>query len=445
MNPVIPAVAIAVIGPLLVLFTSIQILYLEGLRLRARELPVLQYFRSVLEPKLDLKTEEGVLVFSLWKHTLLAVFGVFAAASTIGSGQLVPARLLEAAGVACGGVMVFSYLIPQLLLRRARGRWLTPFMPFFSASAAAIRPLIGLMNFFQSLLDIVKMDAGDDEPATAAENVDALIAAGAEEGLFEEDDRRLIQSVMEFGDKTVREVMTPRPNIVAIRAESSLEALHSLVVNEQYSRIPVFENTIDEIVGFVHVRDMFEVAESSRSIRTVRELMRQIRFVPETKPVGDLMREMQQEGAHVVIVVDEYGTTAGLASMEDLVEVILGEIRDEHEPQSDVVTDTTGGHTVSGNFDLARLYELIQFEPEEEIESTTVGGLVMEWMGRVPKPGESIEREGIRAEVIASDNMRVEKVRLSRVAPSTQPETMEVPPQSSPLPGDAPAPPEKTT
>ena len=169
------------------------------------------------------------------------------------------------------------------------------------------------------------------------------------------------------------------------------------MVNEQYSRIPVYQTPIDDVIGFVHVRDMFEVAESDRATRTVRELMRPIRFVPETKPVNDLMREMQQEGAHMVIVVDEYGNTAGLATMEDLVEVILGEIRDEHEPDSDVTEDGQGGYIVSGNFDLARVADMLEYHPEEEMESTTIGGLVMEWLGRVPKPGETIERDGIRS------------------------------------------------
>ncbi len=134
---------------------------------------------------------------------------------------------------------------------------------------------------------------------------------------------------------------------------------------------------------------MFEVPESDRLTRTVRELMRPIRFVPETKPVNDLMREMQQEGAHMVIVVDEYGNTAGLATMEDLVEVILGEIRDEHEPDSDVTEDGHGGYIVSGNFDIARVADMLDFKPEEEIESTTIGGLVTEWLGRVPQAGRS--------------------------------------------------------
>ena len=137
------------------------------------------------------------------------------------------------------------------------------------------------------------------------------------------------------------------------------------------------------------------------------------------------MREMQAEGAHMVIVVDEYGNTAGLATMEDLVEVILGEIRDEHEPGSDVTEDSQGGFIVSGNFDIARVGDVIpNFENDEEIESTTIGGLITEWLGRVPKPGESIERDGVRIEVLASDEMRVEQVRLSRLQPQEAPESV---------------------
>jgi putative hemolysin len=270
------------------------------------------------------------------------------------------------------------------------------------------------LGFLHSLLDIVKHEPEGEDTATVAENIDALITAGAEEGLIEEEDRRLIQSVVAFGDKTVREIMTPRPNMVSIQADQTLETLHSLVVNEQYSRIPVWSASIDDIVGFAHVRDMFEVPESARKGRTVRDLMRPIRYVPETKPVDDLMREMQQEGAHMVVVIDEYGNTAGIATMEDLVEVILGEIRDEHEPGSDVTDDGKGGYIVSGNFDLSRVQDFLEFHPEEDLESTTVGGLVMEWMGCVPKPGEVIERDGIRAEVLASDEMRVEQLRLSK-------------------------------
>jgi len=407
---------------LVILFTSIQTLYLEGMRLRSRDLPALDYFKSELEPRLNLRSEEGALTFSLWKHTCLVMFGAAVLGEMIDGGPLSVGIFIESLLIAWLFMMACAYLIPQLLFRRTSGHWIAALMPFYTIAALAIRPLVIALNFLHSLLEITAERSERDEPATSAENVDALIDAGTEEGLIEEDDRKLIQSVVAFGDKVVREVMTPRPNIVAIQADERLEALRALVIDEQYSRIPVYQTSVDDIIGFVHVRDMFEVAESDRLTRTIRELMRPIRFVPETKPVDDLMREMQQEGAHLVVVIDEYGNTAGLASMEDLVEVILGEIRDEHEPHTDVTEDGQGGFIVSGNFDLSRVGDILDFHLDDEVESTTIGGLVMEWMGRVPKPGESIERDGLRIEVLASDDMRVEKVRLSKPQPvETQP------------------------
>ena len=406
-------VALGILFVLIVLFTAIQTFYLEGMRLRTRELPSLQYFKTSVEQRLCLRSEEGSVSFSLWKHSCLVVFGVLVLAQAIDGEPLKFPELLEAIASAWLAMLLCAYLIPQLLFRRTSGHWLHALLPFYAASALMVRPLVLGLGFLHSLLDIVKPEPAGEDSATAAENIDALIDAGTEEGLVEEDDRKLIQSVVAFGDKTVREIMTPRPNMVTIQAGQTLQALHELVVNEQYSRIPVWQNSIDEVIGFVHVRDMFEVAESSRQHRTVRELMRTIRFVPETKPVDDLMREMQQEGTQIAIVVDEYGNTAGLVSMEDLVEVILGEIRDEHEPGSDVTDDGKGGYIVSGNFDLSRISDFLEFRPEEDVSSTTVGGLVMEWLGRVPKAGEVIERDGLHAEVLASDDMRVEQVRLS--------------------------------
>lgn len=400
---------------LTVLFTTVQTLYVESMRLRARELPALQYFKEVLEAKLKMRTETGSLTFSLWKHACLVAMGVFVLAQVVTQERLNALDLIEALAAALLLMNLSAYLIPQLLYQRSSGRWMIAFLPFYSVTALAARPFVAALGFMHSLLDIVKQEPKDNEPATPAENIDTLITAGTEEGLIEEDDRKLIESVIAFGDKVVREVMTPRPNMIAIRADDTLEQLRELVVHEQFSRIPVCQTSIDDIVGFVHVRDMFEVPESDRLKRTVRELMRPIRLVPETKSVHDLMREMQQDGSHMVIVVDEYGNTAGLATMEDLVEVILGEIRDEHEPDSDIREDGNGGFIVSGNFDLARLADMLEYRSEEDIESTTIGGLIMEWLGRVPKEGEIIERDGIRAEVLTSDDMRIEQVRLSRV------------------------------
>jgi CBS domain containing-hemolysin-like protein len=410
-------VAIATVAaiPLLGLVTFVQLLYLESLRLRTRDLASLRFFKETLEDKLGAKTEQGAGTYSLVKHTLLVLLGILFFAWFADGRPWRPSVFWEAALAVWLTMVTVAYALPQVLYRRTEARWLLPLVPVLRVLGWLARPCVALLNFFQTLIDLADDTAAAEETPTAAENIDVLISAGAEEGLIEEEDRKLIQSVVEFGDKVVREVMTPRPNIVAISADSTLEQLRQLVINEQYSRIPVYEQTIDQVIGFVHVRDMFELEETERDKTTVRELIRPIQVVPETKPVADLMRQMQQASTHMVIVVDEYGNTAGLATMEDLLEVIIGEIRDEHEPDSDVVEDGQGGVIVSGNFDIGRVGDLFEsFRPEEDIESTTVGGLVTEWLGRVPKPGEAVDRDGIRIEVLASNELRVEQVRITK-------------------------------
>jgi CBS domain containing-hemolysin-like protein len=411
------AILIAIFSLLLGLVTFVQLLYLESLRLRTRDLPAIKFFKETLEDKIGFPTEDGAGSFTLVKHTAILLIGVLYFLAFADGQAWTWQEVLETAVASWLTMIVMAYVLPQVFYRRTDARWLAPLARLIRAVGLLAKPFVAMLAFFQSLVELTDDGNGAEEPPTQAENIEALISAGTEEGLIEEEDRKLIQSVVEFGDKVVREVMTPRPNIVAISADATLEELRQLVINEQYSRIPVYEGTIDRIIGFVHVRDMFELDEDQRVNRTVRELIRPIRAVPETKPVNDLMREMQQDNTHMVIVVDEYGNTAGLASMEDLVEVILGEIRDEHEPNSDIQEDGQGGFIVSGSFDVARLGDLLEFHPEEDIESTTVGGLVSEWLGRVPQPGESVEREGIHIDVLASDELRVAQVRVRRSQP----------------------------
>jgi CBS domain containing-hemolysin-like protein len=399
---------------LLVLVTLAQMIYMDTLRLRTRELPFLDYFREHIEQRIALKAEKAVLTFSLFKHSLLALLGLIFLFLLAYPGPVTLPVLLEACALTWATMLTSTYIVPQLLYRQTSGRWLVAFLPLLRLTVLVIRPLTAALGFFQSLVELNGRRHHDEQPASQEENIEALITAGTEEGIFEEEDRKLIHSVVAFGSKTVREVMTPRPSMVTIQADSTLEELRKLVLREQYSRIPVYDGSIDQIIGFIHVRDMFELDETERISRTVRELVRPIRFVPETKPVNDILREMQQTGAHMVIVVDEYGNTAGLATMEDMVEEIVGEIRDEHEPGNDVQPDPEGGYIVSGSFDIDHLHELLDVRAPEETESTTVGGLVTEWMGRVPAPGEGIERDGIRIDVLASNELRVDQVRISR-------------------------------
>ncbi len=405
--------AAAVVALLVTLVTCIQLLYLESLRIRTRELPALQFFREELEPRIKLETERGALTFSLVKHIGLGVLGCLVVAITLESSPLWEA--LAAALLLTGFVTVLgAHIVPQIVYRKTTGHGLAMLVPVFRALAIVARPLTWGVEFLQSLFELGRPAPGEE--TLAEEHIDALISAGEEEGIIEEGDRELIQSVVAFGDKTVREVLTPRPRVVAISQDASLDQLRELAITEQYSRIPAFDGDIDSITGFVHVRDMFELDEEERAKKKVRDILRPIRMVPETKRVNDLLKEMQEEGAHMAVVVDEYGSTAGIVTMEDMVEEIVGEIHDEHEPERDFRQEPDGSYVVSGSFDLGRLGDLLEFRAPEGTESTTVGGLVTEWLGHVPAVGEEAERDGIQIKVLAANNLRVDQVRVAKAA-----------------------------
>lgn len=393
----------------------VQLLYLESLRLLKRETPSLEYFREHLTDRIGLDAERGSLAFSLIKHVLLVLVGVLYLCGLLRPAAPVWQSVLEAIACSCLAMLVSTYFVPHLLYRRTQGRWLARVLPVAKLFAALAWPAASLIRLFQSLLELGQDTHKESVPADSVEHIEALITAGAEEGILEEEDRKLIHSVVAFGDKDVREVMTPRPNIVAVAVDRPLEDLRQLVIHEQFSRIPVYEDSIDSIIGFVHVRDMFELDPEQRQHKTVRDLMRPIHLVPETKPVNDLLRDMQRDGSHIAIVIDEYGNTAGVVTMEDLVEEILGEIHDEHEPGRDVKQEGEHVFVTSGSLDLDRLQDLLSFRPNGETESTTIGGLVTEWLGHLPHAGETVERSGIRIEVLAANDRRVEQVRVSRV------------------------------
>ena len=421
MNPAL-SILFLVLLFVLALVSLVQLLYTETLRLLAKETRTLAYFQEHLQESFGKEPERGAQIFALWKHGVMLWLGAISLGMVLTRTHedvhsLSAGSLIEAVLVSWVSVAIFAYLVPQILYRRTSGHWLIAVNPLIRLMLLVMAPLTVVFHFLHSLFELGREAETAEETGKAeAEQVEKFIDAGTDEGIIEEEDKRLIQSVVAFGDKRVREVMTPRPNVVAIEANQSLDELHKLVVVEQYSRIPVYEEVLDQMVGFVHVRDLFELSEESRRHKKVHDIKRPIRQVPETKLVGQLLREMQEDGQHIAAVIDEYGNMAGLATMEDLVEEILGEIRDEHEPAKDVEEDGPGRWIVAGSFDVDGLADLIGFRPSGEIESTTLGGLAAEWLGRVPKAGEEVEKEGLRIEVLSASDRRVEQVRVSEAA-----------------------------
>jgi CBS domain containing-hemolysin-like protein len=280
-----------------------------------------------------------------------------------------------------------------------------------------VTPITVVVRFFFSLAALT------EEPTTAQEetavDVEALLEAGEEEGILEETDRDLVRSAVEFGDKLVKDVMTPRPQVFAVKDSTTLEGFLVQLRDHNYSRVPVYSGTLDNVTGIAFSHDLLQITDIEARIRTVATIQRPATFVPETKKGYELLREMQREKQHMRIVIDEYGAVAGLVTIEDLLEQIVGEIRDEHEtevPREDPVREDSGAWVVSGSFPVDQLADLFGegFEAPEDYEATTVGGLVSEIEGRIPLAGEVVElkQSGLRVEVIASTDRRTDRVRI---------------------------------
>ncbi len=413
----LPIAMVVALSALLALASYLHFLYAESLRLRPKvSEAALRLFQEELRPRLKLDPDAGVQRFAAAKQGLILLLALNLAFIFEYRVGFTVQGLLECLLVAGVLLAIFAYVMPHVLVTRTSGHWALRMVLPARLLSFAVQPLLLVAGFGYSIADLGVETPPEETPPTPSENIEALMDAGQEEGMLEEDDRKLIQSVVEFGDKTVREVMTPRPHIVAIEATASLEELRQLLIHEEYSRLPIYEGTIDAIIGFVHVRDMLEIEEHERETRQVSELRRPVLFVPETKRVTALLREMQHRSLHMSIVVDEYGNTAGLATLEDLVEEIVGEIRDESEPEPDVKEEPDHSFVVSGNLDLDRLKDLTGFRPDRDVESTTLSGLVTEWLGHVPAAGEVLQLDGLEIEVLASTGLRVERLRLRRRA-----------------------------
>jgi len=430
-------------------------------------------WEEVIEPRLRLGRESIALSASVLRQITLAVLALLAGLRLYTHSTLVPSlartpstgEVIRAAFELVLLILIFDRLLPQLLFSRTRGVWIARILPILQALFYLILPVTMLL---QLLLSIAALAEPEDRPEEdhPSEAMDALLEAGEEEGILEESDRELVRSAVEFGDKIVLEVMTPRPEIFSVSGSLTLREFTAEINEHNFSRVPVYSSSLDHITGIAFAHDLLKVLDSEANRRTVSEIQRPAAFVPETKKVAELLREMQREKQHMRIVIDEYGSVAGLVTIEDLLEAIVGNIADEHdqtEADDAPVRETDGSYIVSGSFELARLRDLfaeqLERRPEEpviegsetlqanpgdspeaydllenredaadreeasllrlpaEFESTTLGGLVSEIAGHIPLPGEVVEEHGLRLEVLASTDRRIDRVRVSLVSP----------------------------
>ena len=382
----------------------------------------LDAWEEAVEPRLRMSRERVAQAANVWVALAAAleamVFARLVAAhagawSADAAAQWMVALLLTVA--ICGEV------IPYLLVQRLPGGWLAPLAWLLRILLLLMLPVTVVIQFLLSIASLtepVTESVREDE----AGDVEALLEAGEEEGILEEDDRQLVRSALEFGDKLVKEVMTPRSAVFAVPEEMLLKDFVEALSRQNFSRVPVYRNALDEVTGIAFARDLLLVTDAEKAERTVGGIARAAELVPETKRGYELLREMQREKQHMRVVIDEYGQVAGVVTIEDLLEEIVGTIRDEHEDDAEsaseeAVAEEDGTWRVPGSFPSDRLMELVggEWPPDgESYESQTVGGLVTEIADRIPLAGEVVQAGGLRLEIVKASERRVEVVRVKR-------------------------------
>jgi putative hemolysin len=418
-----PAIAMVVLlAALAVLASYISRIYAEFGKILSREVQEnLDIWEEQIEPHLGLTREHAAICAAVLQQLALAVIALeFGAVLFDRSPHMGRPTWGEIAQAVLGVVLVVVFcnqVVPWLLFARTRGRWAVRLMWPIRLALWITTPITVLIRFFFSVVSLAEEPAKDQEET--ASDVEALLEAGEEEGILERTDRDLVRSAVEFGDKLVREVMTPRPRMFVVRDTTTLENFLALLKEHNYSRVPVFKGTIDNITGIAFAHDLLQITDEEARTRTVESIQRAGAFVPETKRGYELLREMQREKQHMRIVIDEYGSVAGLVTIEDLLEQIVGDIRDEHEDDAPVENpqhEPDGSWVVPGSLAVDQVGNLFDRELDigEGYEATTVGGLVSELEGRIPHAGEVVvlERSGLRMEVVASTDRRVDRVRV---------------------------------
>jgi CBS domain containing-hemolysin-like protein len=314
---------------------------------------------------------------------------------------------------------IFRQFIPRLIsLRNPEGKllWLLPLLkPFYRVLAFAAEPWHRSFARLRQQ-EALEESSGQEEEEDNGDDIQALIDVGEAEGIIEEEERELIHSVFEFGDKTVEEVMTPRTEIVALPNTATAREACDVMLETKHSRLPVFRDQIDNIEGLIYVRDLLHCWTDNKADAPIASFVRPVYFIPETKPLARLLEEMQKAHAYLAIVIDEYGGIAGLVTVEDILEEIVGEIEDEDisgEEPEEIVAAGDGVYEVLGGTEIGKIERLFGMEIEAD-DFTTIAGLVIAQKGSVPLAGECLTFRGLDVEVLAADEKRIARLKLRR-------------------------------
>ena len=365
----------------------------------------------------DLKAPQSTVRMATQLARQMSLLGASVLTALAGRGAGLPHPWLF--GVLSGsaiGVLLVETLASRFLAQRDPRAALRVTAPLVRLVHAVAYPVVAPVALLLRRVPPAVLDEGDREE-DQDEELDALIEVGEREGLLERGEGEMMRSIADLGDTLVREIMTPRTDINAFPAATTVAGARKALVGATHSRFPVFRDSIDNVVGILHVRDLVRAWEEGRDGDSIASYLRPAFFVPETQTVAEVLREMRQR-THVALVVDEYGGIAGLVTIEDLLEEIVGEIRDEHDKEEDLVRkEPDGSWVVSGLAHVEQLEDLFGLDVGER-DFDTVGGFVVSELGRVPVDGERLAIRGLEVSIVRADRKRVYTVRVRRSQPA---------------------------
>jgi len=352
--------------------------------------------------------------FQLVSGSLLQIALIVAVAATAiafdGRRPITTATLLASA-IWIPIVMIWKFVL-ALVPDEATEFVLRGLIPISHFFYFALWPILFPLRRLAARIDAeAELDEEDEDPTD--EEVQAYIDVGEEEGILEPAQGKMLQSIVDFGDRVAREIMTPRIDVLAFDAGGSIDDLARLFSESKYARIPIYRNSIDQIIGIVHIKELFDAILRGGE-KSVADLARAPYVVSETKSVAELLRELQSEHLQIAVVVDEYGGTAGVVTIEDIVEEIVGEIADEHEEEEPTIVDVGDGTVlVSGSLRVETLEERLGADFSGE-NYETVAGLIFTTLGRVPNAGAIVTTKGWRFVVDRADRKRIFRVKVER-------------------------------
>jgi putative hemolysin len=397
--------------------TSFRSLYLEKLENEHMEREA-RLLRKWLKSPNEMLT--SILVGNNIVNILSSSIATVLTASVFGvsSGRSIVISTLAMTAV----ILIFGEITPKIIAKNYTLSIAKHVIGIVYVFSIIFKPVVAVFMFISKMLGrLCGLELKDSSMLMTEEDIISFVNVGEEEGVIEEEEKEMIHSIVGFGEITAKEVMTPRTSVLAFEASKTVDEIWGDILENGFSRMPVYEDTIDDVVGVLYVKDIMKSVKEGKTSDPVKNYIRPAYFIPETKSIIEILKEFRQQHVHIAMVVDEYGGIVGIVTIEDLLEEIVGEIRDEYDTEEEEAIEKMGENQwrVDAMIDIESLNEELDLSLPESDNYESLGGLILAELGKVASVGDEIAIDGARIKVISLDKMRVSRVMLEKISPET--------------------------